>query len=266
MPILDEFNLSGQAAIITGAGTGLGREMALALADSGCDIVAIGRRQEPIDSVGVEIESRGRRFLGISDGDVTKSERVNEMFEDAISKMGRITLLINNAGLGGTGRGKTLPELTDEDWHSGIESNLYSAFYCSRSIIPHFLENGGGRVINVTSGWGYRGGRNNWMYPVAKGGVIQLTKALAMTYARDNVRASCIAPGLFPKTDDEAMLEQMGSKQPAGRIGFMPEMGPLAVFLASPASDYLSGETILMDGGAISAGLIPAGIVPESEA
>ena len=74
MPILDEFNLSGQAAIITGAGTGLGREMALALADSGCDIVAIGRRQEPIDSVGVEIESRGRRFLGISDGDVTKSE------------------------------------------------------------------------------------------------------------------------------------------------------------------------------------------------
>ena len=80
MPILDEFNLSGQAAIITGAGTGLGREMALSLADSGCDIVAIGRRKEPIDSVGVEIESRGRRFLGISDGDVTKSERVNEMF------------------------------------------------------------------------------------------------------------------------------------------------------------------------------------------
>ena len=265
MGILDEFDLSGQAAIITGAGTGLGREMALSLADAGCDIVGVGRRPEPIESVGDEIRSRGRRYFGIPGGDVTNSTRVNEIVAEAIQEMGRITLIINNAGLGGTGRGKTLPELTDEDWHSGIESNLYSAFYCSRAIIPHYLDRGGGRVINVTSGWGYRGGRNNFMYPIAKGGVIQLTKALAMTYARDNIRASCIAPGLFPKTDDEAMLEQLGSRQPAGRIGFMPEMGPLAVFLASTASDYLSGETILMDGGSIAAGLTPAGIIPQSE-
>ncbi|MEE2875340.1 MAG: SDR family NAD(P)-dependent oxidoreductase, partial [Chloroflexota bacterium] len=156
MGILDEFDLSGQAAIITGAGTGLGREMALSLADAGCDIVGVGRRPEPIENIGDEIRSRGRRYFGIPGGDVTNSTRVNEIVAEAIQEMGRITLIINNAGLGGTGRGKTLPELTDEDWHSGIESNLYSAFYCSRAIIPHYLDNGGGRVINVTSGWGYR--------------------------------------------------------------------------------------------------------------
>src|SRR5690606_215139 len=112
--------------------------------------------------------------------------------------------------------------------------------------------NGGGRIINITSGWGFRGGRNNFMYSVAKGGVIQLTKGLAMTYARDNIRANCIAPGLFPKTDDQDLIRQIGEKQPAGRPGRLQEIGPLAVYLCSEASDYMSGETVLIDGGAIA--------------
>jgi len=265
MGILDQFDMTGQCAIITGAGTGLGREMALHLAEAGADIVGVGRRREPIEDIGEEIRAKGRRYLGISGCDVTNSTMVNEMVAKATSEMGRVTILINNAGLGGTGRGKTLPELTDEDWQSGIASNLDSAFYCSRAIVPHLLEQGGGTIINITSGWGYRGGRNNWMYPVAKGGVIQLTKAIAMTYARDNIRAACIAPGLFPKTDEEEILTGLGDKQPAGRIGFLREIGPLAVFLASPSASYLSGETVLIDGGSIAAGLTPAGIVPRAE-
>lgn len=265
MGILDQFNLNGQCAIITGAGTGLGREMALSLADAGCDIVGVGRRAGPIEEVGEIIKGKGRRYLGITGCDVTVSAQVNDMVKQAVAGMGRITVLINNAGLGGTGRGKTLPELTDEDWLSGIDSNLNTAFYCTRAIVPHMLEQGGGRIISVTSGWGFRAGRNNWMYPIAKGGVIQLTKAIAMTYARDNIRASCIAPGLFPKTEDAAVLTEMGPKQVAGRIGFPREMGPLAVFLSSPASDYLSGATVLMDGGAIAAGLLPAGVIPHAE-
>jgi 2-deoxy-D-gluconate 3-dehydrogenase len=264
MGILDQFNLTGQAAIITGAGTGLGREMALSLADAGCDIVGVGRRSGPIEEVGELIKAKGRRYLGVTGCDVTMSEQVNDMVKQAVASMGRITVLINNAGLGGSGRGKTLPELTDEDWLSGLDSNLNTAFYCTRAIVPHMVENGGGRIISVTSGWGFRAGRNNWMYPVAKGGVIQLMKATAMTYARDNIRASCIAPGLFPKTDDMSMLENIGPKQAAGRIGFPKELGPLAVFLASPAADYLSGTTVLMDGGAIAAGLLPAGIIPNA--
>lgn len=265
MGILDQFDLSGQVAIITGAGSGLGREMALALAEAGADIVGVGRRSEPIEETGEMIRAKGRRYFGRPGTDVTVSEQVNAMVEEAVKEMGHISILINNAGLGGSGRGKTLPELTDEDWHSGIESNLYSAFYCSRAVIPHFLEGGRGRIINITSGWGFRGGRNNFMYSIAKGGVIQLTKALAMTYAHDNIRATCIAPGLFPKTDNEEMLKQLGERQPYGRTGYLEEIGPLAVYLCSPASDYMSGETILIDGGAIAAGITPAGIFPRAE-
>ncbi|MEX2032340.1 MAG: SDR family oxidoreductase [Dehalococcoidia bacterium] len=265
MGILDQFDLSGQCVIVTGAGTGLGREMALHMAEAGADIVGVGRRAGPIEDVGEEIKAKGRRYLGITGCDVTDSSMVNDMVEQATSTMGHVTGLINNAGLGGSGRGKTLPELTDEDWHSGLDSNLSSAFYCSRALVPHLLDHDGGTIVNITSGWGFRGGRNNFMYSVAKGGVIQLTKALAMTYARDNIRAVCIAPGLFPKTDDEALLSNMGDKQPAGRIGFLHEIGPLAVYLVSPAAKYVSGETVLIDGGAIAAGLTPAGIVPRAE-
>jgi NAD(P)-dependent dehydrogenase (short-subunit alcohol dehydrogenase family) len=265
MGVLERFDLSGQTALITGAGSGLGREMALSLAEHGADIVGAGRRAEPLEETGEMIRAKGRRYLGLDGSDVTDSGIVNQMVARAIEEMGRVDILINNAGLGGTGRGKTLPELTDKDWHSGIESNLYSAFYCSRAIVPHFLEHGGGKIINVTSAWGFRGGRNNFMYSIAKGGVIQLTKALAMTYARDNIRCTCIAPGLFPHTDDEGIRAQLGEKQPMGRVGWMREIGPLAVYLCSDASEYMTGETVLIDGGAIAAGVTPAGLVPTVE-
>lgn len=265
MGILDQFNLAGQCAIVTGAGTGLGRQMALHLAEAGADIVGVGRRAEPIEAVGDEIRATGRRYLGIAGCDVTDSSQVNAMVAQAIREMGRVTILVNNAGAGGTGRGKTLVELTDDDWHSGIASNLDSAFYCTRAIVPHLLENDGGTIINITSAWGYRAGRNHWMYPVAKGGLIQLTKATAMTYARDNIRCVCIAPGVFPHTDDEELRVSRGERQPGGRVGYSREIGPLAVFLASDASSYMSGETVLIDGGVVTAGLTPAGVVPRAE-
>jgi 2-deoxy-D-gluconate 3-dehydrogenase len=266
MGILDEqFDLSGQTAIITGAGSGLGQQMALALAEAGCDIVGVGRRPEPLEETGAAVRAKGRRYVACPGTDVTDSAQVNAMVERAVTEMGRITILINNAGLGGTGRDKTLPELTDDDWHSGIESNLSSAFYCSRAIVTHMVEQGGGRIINITSGWGFRGGRNNFMYSIGKGGVVQLTKALAMTYARDNIRCTCIAPGTFPHTDDPEALARAGERQPSGRVGRMWEIGPLAVFLCAPASDYVSGETILIDGGAIAAGITPSGMVPVAE-
>ena len=266
MGILDRFDLSGQVAIITGAGTGLGREMALALAEAGCDIVGVGRRSAPIEAVGAEIRAKGRRYLGCPGTDVTVSAQVDAMVAAAIQAMGRVSILINNAGLGGGGD-KLLPEVTDEDWRHGIAANLDSAFYCSRAIVPHMLQHGGGRIINVSSVRGYRmrGGNNNFMYAVSKAAVIQLTNALAMTYARDNIRCSCIAPGPFPKSDDSVAFAQGGRNYPAGRPGFLHEIGPLAVFLASPASEYLNGETVLMDGGSVAAGLTPAGVVPRAE-
>ena len=254
--IREQFDLSGTTAIITGAGSGLGRSMALSMAAAGADIVGAARRLEPLEESKAMVEELGQRFTVIT-CDVIDSEAVN-----AISEHGRIDILINNAGGGAAGRGKTLPELTDGDWHLGIDTNLSSAFYCSRALIPHYLENGGGRIINVTSGWGFRGGRGNFMYSISKGGVIQLTKALAMTYARDNIRATCIAPGAIPYQAPPEMQEQMGERQPIGRVGVVEDIGTMAVLLSSAASDYVSGETVLVDGGAIAGGLIPAGIEP----
>lgn len=268
MGILRQFDLTGQCAVITGAGTNLGRQMALHLAEAGCDIVGVGRRSEPIEAVGEEIRERGRRYLGISGCDVTDSSAVAEMAQRAVTEMGRITVLINNAGGGAVGRGKTLTELTDEEWQTGIAGNLDSAFYCTRALIPHMIEHEGGTVINIASGWGFRAGRNYWMYPVAKAGIVSLTKALAASYSADQIRAACIAPGFFPKVesdDRDDVLTGLGERQPSGRVGFMHEIGPLAVFLASPAAAYISGETILLDGGSISAGLIPAGLAPRVE-
>ena len=262
--IRDKFDLSGKVAIVTGSGTGLGQAMALALAEAGVDIVTSGRRPEPLQETKALVEAKGRRCLAVST-DVTNSEQVNAMVAKTIAEFGRVDILINNAGGGGAGRGKTLPEITDEDWHEGMDSNLTSAFFCSRAVVPYMLEQGGGRIINVTSGWGFRAGRGNFMYAISKGGVVQLTKALAMTYARDNIRCTCIGPGQFPFRATEEMRRQIGELQPMGTVGEREQIGALAVFLCSDASDYVSGETVLVDGGANAAGLTPAGVAPAAK-
>lgn len=261
------FDYAGKTALITGAGSGLGRAMALALADCGADIVGAARRREPLEESKSMVEEKGRRFKVLT-CDVTRSQQVNELIGKAIEEVGHIDILINNAGGGDAGWGKTLIELTDEDWHSGIDTNLSSAFYCSRAIVPHFLAQGGGRIINVTSGWGYRARRDSFMYPVAKGGVIQLTKCLAVSYARNNIQAMCIAPGSIPyqiQKDSDAAAAA-GVRQPMGRIGVAEDIGAAAVFLCSDSANYMTGETILIDGGAIAGGLTPAGLEPRVEA
>ena len=263
-PIHERFDLSGMTAIITGAGSGLGQAMALALAEAGSNIVGAGRRREALEETAAMVEERGRRFLAVPT-DVTESEQVNHMVAEAIGEFGRVDVLINNAGGGDAGRGKTLPELTDEDWRAGMDVNLSSAFFGARAVMPHFLERGGGRIINVASGWGYRGGRNDFIYPSMKGGVVHLTNVIAMTYARSNVRATCISPGMVPHFLSQEERLTAGQRQPIGRVGKAEEIGAVAVFLSAPASDYVSGEAMRMDGGAVASGVVPSGFAPVVE-
>ena len=259
--MLESLSLDGKVVVITGGGTGLGRAMGRHLARAGADVVVAARRLAPIEEAAEEFRGMGRRSLAIST-DVTDSAQVNALFERVIGELGRVDVLVNNAG--GGGGGKQIWEITDEEWRAGIDTNLTGAFYCSRAVMKHMVDRGSGRIVNISSGQGLRGQRGSFMYGTAKGGVIQLTRVLAATYGSAGVTSTCIVPGMIP------VRQQAGDDAPNPRLAFLPmgragtpeEMGPLAVFLASDASAYMNGEMFYCDGGAMAGGAATTGYAP----
>jgi len=265
--ILDKLSLEGKVAIVTGGGTGLGKAICLAMARAGADVVAAARRIELIEQTAAEVRKLGRRALAIPT-DITDSRQVNRMVDITLSEFGRIDILVNNAGIVRGDIPRPIWEITDEDWHLGINTNLTGAFYCSRAVAKHMAERKRGKVINFSSGFGLRGARDNYMYCCAKGGVIQLTRSLALSLARDNVQVNAIAPGFFATfSADSAEARTLFTPErarfiPVGRLGRPDEIGPLAVFLASSASDYITGEVMVIDGGGLAGGYAPTGYAP----
>jgi len=265
--ILDKLSLGGKVAIVTGAGTGLGKAMCLALAKAGADIVAAARRAELIEQTASEVKELGRRSLAVPT-DVTDSRQVNQMVDRSLSEFGKIDILVNNAGIVRGDVPRPIWEISDDDWHLGIDTNLSGAFYCSRAVVKHMAERKSGKVINFASGFGLRGARDNYMYCCAKGAVVQLTRSLALSLARDDVQVNAIAPGFFatlPPDSPEAshlFTPERSRFIPAGRLGHPDEIGPLAIFLASSASDYITGEVFVIDGGGLAGGYAPTGYAP----
>lgn len=257
--------LTGKVAVITGGGTGLGKAMALALAKEGADIVVAARRIELIEQTAGEVAALGRRSLAIST-DVTDSRQVNRMVEQALSEMGGVDILINNAGIVRGTQRKPIWDITDDEWRLGMDTNLSSAFYCCRAIGTYLVEQKKGKVINVSSGYGLRGGRDNYMYACAKGAVIQLTRSLALTWARDNIQVNCIVPGFIDvrslQPDPRRDTLTTGDYIPVGRLGLPQDISSLAVFLASDASDYITGGMFAVDGGALAGGYATTGFAP----
>ena len=261
MSVLDKLKLDGKVAVVTGAGRGLGRAMALALADAGADIVATARTEAQVQETAELVKVKGRECTWTR-CDVTDSESVGAMVEGALSAHGRIDILVNNAGGATEGMASPLDQITDKQWRVGIDTNLTGAMYCSRAVIPHMVERGSGKIINVTSGFGLRGGRNNYLYTSAKAGLINFTRSLALSYA-GTVQANLIAPGFFPHGDPRAMGFTTGGKfTPMGRLGLDEELGPLCVFLASDLTSYMNGQVIVLDGGGLAAGHLPTGFAP----
>ncbi len=262
--MLESLSLDGKTIVITGGGSGLGREMTLAMARAGADLVIAGRRLGPIDEVAGLVAEAGRRALAVST-DVTDSSQVNRLFERALEECGKVDVLFNNAGIV-RGQGSTpIWEITDEDWRIGIDTNLSGAFLCARAISKHMVDRGSGKIVNVSSGFGLRGGRHNYIYACGKGGIVQLTRALATSLGRYGVTSTCIVPGFIPTegTGGSSMELPRGDFIPIGRVGDPKELGPIAVFLASPASDYMNGEMFAIDGGGLAGGYAPTGYAPD---
>ncbi len=266
--ILERFSLSGKVAIVTGAGRGLGRQMALALARAGADIACAARTPEQIESAAAEIRALERRAITVPT-DVTNSDQVNTLVARCIEAFGRVDVMLANAGGGGRTSGKPAEQATDEDWRDTLDTNLSSAFYCARAVIPHMRAQGGGVIITVASGTGLRGDPRTWAYAAAKAGVMGLTRTLAAQLVRDNIRVNSIVPGFVAQRppaspEEEARYAERGRFIPVRRLGRADELGPLAVYLASDASSYVTGECFIIDGGGLAGGVAPLGFQLQS--
>lgn len=246
--------LVGEVAIVTGGGRGLGKAMALALAEVGADLVVAARTVEQIEQTASEVRALGRRALAIPT-DVTDSKAISRMVERTLGEFGKIDILVNNAG---TSTDQWVLEMSEEEWRRVLDTNLTGVFACSKAVAKHMVERRKGKIINIASVHGVGAMPTLAPYCASKGGVIQLTKVMALEWARYGIRVNAIGPAYFETPLTAGILANEKIKgsiirgTPLKRFGQPQEMGPLAVYLASPASDYVTGQTFFLDGGILS--------------
>ena len=255
MGVLDRFRLNGKRAFITGGSRGLGREMALGLAEAGADLILVGREQAALDQTAVEVRARGRQVATIQ-ADVGQPAEAERACRTALAEHGPIDILINNVG----GRRVDVPtqDMPTETWHTLIDLNLTSTFVCTKHLGGAMIARGrGGRIINIASISGLIanrgiGGRS---YETGKAAVIAFTKAVAADWAPHRITVNAIAPGGFMtapnlrwKTVNPAIIETFKAQVPMGEYGEPEDLAPLAVYLASDASRYMTGHELLVDG------------------
>ncbi len=250
---IDLFRLSGRVALVTGASRGLGAAMAVALAGAGADVALHASTERPSKTEkAIADGAAGCKTCAIT-ADLSQRESAERIVSEALAAFGRIDIVVNNAGII---RRQPAADHTDEYWDAVIDVNLSSVFRLCRAAGRHMIERGGGgKIINVASLLSFQGGITVPGYAAAKGGVMQLTKALANEWARHGINVNAIAPG-YMETDntstlraDETRHRQITERIPAGRWGKPADLGGAVVFLASRASDYVHGHVLVVDGG-----------------
>jgi 2-deoxy-D-gluconate 3-dehydrogenase len=246
-----QFSLTGKIAIVTGGSRGIGRAAASALGAAGAYVVLVGRDKAALESVRTAIGANSEVLLA----DVTHPDMMMEVVSRVLQGREQIDILVNNAGII---RRSAALEYSATDWNATIDTNLNAVFSWSQAVGKSMVERGSGKIINIASMLSFFGGINVAAYAAAKGGVAQLTKALANEWAKYNVQVNAIAPG-YIRTDATAALransvrsEQVLSRIPAGRWGEAEDLSGAFIFLASAASDYVNGHVLAVDGGYLS--------------
>jgi NAD(P)-dependent dehydrogenase (short-subunit alcohol dehydrogenase family) len=250
--IQDKFDLSGKVAVVTGGTKGIGKAISLALAEAGADVVPTSRTLEDVKKTVAEIESLGRASLAITT-DVSKSDQVEGLIKAVVEKFGRVDILVNNAGI--SPYYKRAETVTEEEWDQVINVNLKGVFLCSQAAGRVMIEQKWGRIINIASIGAVVGLPKLVTYCASKGGIAQMTKVLAAEWARHNILVNCIAPA-YTETEMTAgmrnspqILEQLTGATPLGRLAKPEEIAGMAVFLASEAASFMTGQIVLVDGG-----------------
>lgn len=252
--VLSSFSLTGRVAIVTGAGRGIGKAIALGLADAGADVVVAARTASDIEATAGEITAKGRKALAVPT-DVRQSDQVDNLVDKAVAQFGTIDILVNNAG--GYFVASTT-ELSEGGWDAIIRENLKSVFLCSKAAAKVMMGQKKGNIINVASVVGFRAYSSNAAYATAKAGIINFTKTLAVDLAPYNIRVNAIAPGFIATPGSLQLLEvdkglkAMVDRIPLGRLGQPEEVAQGIVYLASDASSYVTGQTLIVDGGVAS--------------
>jgi NAD(P)-dependent dehydrogenase (short-subunit alcohol dehydrogenase family) len=243
--------LAGRVALVTGAGRGLGAAAAAALATAGAAVACGGRTVAAVEATAERIQERGGRARAFA-LDVTRADQTAAIVAEVERALGAVDILVNNAGI--TLEKKTV-EVTDDDWERVLATNLTSMFRLARAVAPGMQARGRGKIINVGSMYGVIGVPRYAAYCASKAGVDGLTRSLAVEWARYGIQVNCVAPG-YMNTDipraalaDPRTRELFLSKIPARRIGEPEDIGPLVVYLASAASDFMTGQTLYLDGG-----------------